>query len=170
MESPSKLPKGDDSCRNDKRTVGRNKAFAAQQSGTPETEAQMPFDGIGYSAREELLNKLDQVMARLASPDKWCQHALGMRDGRRCVVGALDAVIAKRELYSVILASARSVSGVDYTSVQRFNDDPATDHQRVLAVLADARQRILADDIPPSIWSQMSILQWLRLAFKPARR
>jgi hypothetical protein len=74
---------------------------------------------------------------------------------------------AKKQLYGLVLASAREVTGVSYTSVERFNDDAATDHRLVLAVLDDVRHRVMLGDVPSDVSSKASFLQRLMLALKP---
>src|ERR671939_829619 len=109
----------------------------------------MPFDGVDFARHEKVLDKLDEVIDLLGSEHRWCQKALRTDDGRRCIVGAMVDAKAKKQLYGLVLASAREVTGVSYTSVERFNDDAATDHQTVLAVLQDTRRRILVGEAPP---------------------
>jgi len=127
----------------------------------------MPFDGVDYARHEKVLDKLDEVIDLLGSEDKWCQKALRTDDGRRCIVGALVDAKAKKQLYGLVLASAREVTGVSYTSVERFNDDSATDHTLVLAVLDDVRHRVMVGDVPVDASAKASFLQRLMLALKP---
>ena len=132
----------------------------------------MPFDGNeGVFARnEELLGKLDKVIAPLASEDKWCRGRLRDLKGRRCIVGALRAAKAKKQLYGLIITSARDVTGIGYRTVEGFNDHDATDHALVLTILHDVRRRILVGDIPPVVTSRVSFLQRIvtALAARPA--
>jgi hypothetical protein len=110
----------------------------------------MPFDGNeGVFARnEELLGKLDKVIALLAPEDQWCKGRLRDLKGRRCIVEALRAAKAKKQLYGLIITSARGVTGIGYRTVEGFNDHDATDHTLVLTILHDVRRRILVGDIP----------------------
>ena len=127
----------------------------------------MPFDGVDFARHEKVLDKLDEVIDLLGLEDKWCQKALRTDDGRRCIVGALVDAKAKKQLYGLVLASAREVTGVSYTSVERFNDDSATDHTLVLAVLDDVRHRVMVGDVPVDASAKASFLQRLMLALKP---
>ena len=127
----------------------------------------MPFDGVDFARHEKVLDKLDEVVSLLGSEDRWCQKALRTDDGRRCIVGALVDAKAKKQLYGLVLVSAREVTGVSYTSVERFNDDSATDHRLVLAVLGDVRRRVMLGDLPVDVTARASFLQRLMLALKP---
>jgi hypothetical protein len=128
----------------------------------------MPFDGVDFARHEKVLDKLDEVIGLLGSEDHWCQKALRTDDGRRCIVGAMVDAKAKKQLYGLVLASARDITGVSYTSVERFNDDTATDHRLVLAVLDDVRHRVMLGDVPSDVSLKASFLQRIMLALKPA--
>jgi hypothetical protein len=127
----------------------------------------MPFDGVDFARHEKVLDKLDEVIGLLGSEDHWCQKALRTDDGRRCIVGAMVDAKAKKQLYGLVLASARDVTGVSYTSVERFNDDSATDHRLVLAVLDDVRHRVMLGEVPSDVSLKASFLQRIMLALKP---
>ena len=127
----------------------------------------MPFDGVDFARHEKVLDKLDEVIDLLGSENRWCQKALRTDDGRRCIVGALVDAKAKKQLYGLVLASAREVTGVSYTSVERFNDDSATDHKLVVAVLEDVRHRIMVGDVPADVAVRASFLQRLMQALRP---
>ena len=127
----------------------------------------MPFDGVDFARHEKVLDKLDEVIDLLGSEDRWCQKALRTDDGRRCIVGALVDAKAKKQLYGLVLASARDVTGISYTSVERFNDDSGTDHTLVLAVLDDVRHRVMLGDLPADVAAKASFLQRLMTALKP---
>jgi hypothetical protein len=127
----------------------------------------MPFDGVDFARHEKVLDKLDEVVSLLGSESRWCQKALRTDDGRRCIVGALVDAKAKKQLYGLVLASAREVTGVSYTSVERFNDDSATDHRLVLAVLGDVRRRVMLGDVPVDAIARASFLHRLMFALKP---
>ena len=128
----------------------------------------MPFDGVDFARHEKVLDKLDEVIGLLGSEDHWCQKALRTDDGRRCIVGAMVDAKAKKQLYGLVLASARDITGVSYSSVERFNDDTATDHRLVLAVLDDVRHRVMLGDVPSDVSLKASFLQRIMLALKPA--
>ena len=127
----------------------------------------MPFDGVDFARHEKVLDKLEEVIGLLGSEDHWCQKALRTDDGRRCIVGAMVDAKAKKQLYGLVLASARDITGVSYTSVERFNDDTATDHRLVLAVLDDVRHRVMLGGVPSEVSSRASFLQRIMLALKP---
>src|SRR5436305_14975085 len=127
----------------------------------------MPFDGVDFAWHEKVLDKLDEVIDLLGSEGRWCQKALRTDDGRRCIVGALVDAKAKKQLYGLVLASAREVTGISYTSVERFNDDTATDHRLVLAVLDDVRHRVVLGGVPSEVSSTASSLQRTTLARHP---
>jgi len=127
----------------------------------------MPFDGVDFARHEKVLDRLDEVIGLLGSEDRWCQKALRTDDGRRCIVGAMVDAKAKKQLYGLVLASAREVTGVSYTSVERFNDDSATNHRLVLAVLDDVRHRVMLGGVPSEVSSRASFLQRIMLALKP---
>src|SRR4051794_41979651 len=101
----------------------------------------MPFDGVDFARHEKVLDRLDEVIGLLGSEDHWCQKALRTDDGRRCIVGAMVDAKAKKQLYGLVLASARDITGVSYTSVERFNDDTATDHRLGRALFGHVRHR-----------------------------
>src|SRR5260221_4048226 len=107
----------------------------------------MPFDGVDFARHEKVLDKLDEVIDLLGSEDRWCQKALRTDDGRRCIVGALVDAKAKKQLYGLVLASAREVTGVSYTSVERFNDDTATGHRLLLAVPDDVQHPVMVVEV-----------------------
>ncbi len=127
----------------------------------------MPFDGVDFARHEKVLDRLDEVIGLLGSEDRWCQKALRTDDGRRCIVGAMVDAKAKKQLYGLVLASAREVTGVSYTSVERFNDDSATNHRLVVAVLDDVRHRVMLGGVPSEVSSRASFLQRIMLALKP---
>ena len=52
----------------------------------------MPFDGRDYSTRIDALEKIDRVIEQLPSEERWCKGALYTVDGRRCILGAMQAV------------------------------------------------------------------------------
>ncbi len=112
----------------------------------------MPFDGREFVDRERMLDKLDDVTRLLETEDKWCKNLLRTWNRRRrCILGALIAAKATTLLFPVIVAATRDVTNIAFISVQQFNDDPATDHRLVLAVLGRARYRIQTGNIPAAM-------------------
>lgn len=103
----------------------------------------MPFDGVGFVSAKSL-QKIDAVIDRLATPDKWCKGALRSHDGRYCIRGAVRAVGAAEFLEPIILQAIGEVAGKRFRRIESFNDHPNTSHDQVLAVLARARDNISA--------------------------
>ncbi len=110
----------------------------------------MPFDGIDFNRRQHLLDKLDLVVHLLDSEDKWCKHQFLAWNGKRCILAALFLTRSRYLLGPVILAAARDVTGIGFTRIDSFNDDSATDHALVIAVLDRTHERILTGQIPPA--------------------
>ena len=103
----------------------------------------MPFDGVGFVA-DESLQKIDDVLGLLATPDKWCKGALRSHDGRYCIRGAVRSVDAADVLEPTILQSIGEVAGKRFRRIESFNDHPNTSHDQVLAVLQRTRETIQA--------------------------
>lgn len=103
----------------------------------------MPFDGREFSTRIEALEKIDRVIEQLPSEDRWCKGALYTVDGRRCILGAMQAVNGAMILKAPILQAIQEVTGRRYTAIETFNDRRTTTHTQVIAVLQRARQDIL---------------------------
>ena len=104
----------------------------------------MPFDGRQFSARIDVLEKIDRVIEQLPSEERWCKGALYTVDGRRCILGAMQAVSGAMVLKQPILQAIQEVTGRHFTAIETFNDRRTTTHAQVLAVLQRARQDILA--------------------------
>ena len=83
----------------------------------------------------------------LATKQLWCKFQLRNRDGRYCLVGAMEAVKARQVLEPIILRAAREVGGKHYWRIEFFNDDPRTSHADILRVLSLARENIIANII-----------------------
>lgn len=103
----------------------------------------MPFDGREYSLRVDALEKIDRVIEQLPSEDRWCKGALYTVDGRRCILGAMQAVNGAMTLKQPILQAIQEVTGRRYTAIETFNDRRTTTHAQVVAVLQRARQDIV---------------------------
>jgi len=99
----------------------------------------MPFDEGRYRERDDPLEKLDKVIALLATEDRWCKFFGLSGDGRRCLWGALWAEDAAAILEAPVLRAVRQVTGFPFESVDAFNDHPATTHATVLTVLHRVR-------------------------------
>lgn len=125
----------------------------------------MPFDGnefIQYHAIE----KIEGVIALLATESQWCKGRLRSADGRYCVVGAMRAAEAYPLLKPAVLQAISEVTGRNYAHIQVFNDQPSTTHAMVLAVLHRARHNIMAGRIeaaPPGFRGRYQVaLAWCR--------
>lgn len=103
----------------------------------------MPFDGRDYSARIDALEKIDRVIEQLPTEDRWCKGALYTVDGRRCILGAMQAVNGAMTLKQPILQAIQEVTGRRYTAIETFNDRRTTTHAQVIAVLHRARRDII---------------------------
>lgn len=102
----------------------------------------MPFDGREFSTRIEALEKVDRVIEQLPTEDRWCKGALYTVDGRRCILGAMQAVNGAMVLKAPILQAIQEVTGRRYTAIETFNDRRTTTHAQVVAVLHRARKDI----------------------------
>jgi hypothetical protein len=121
-------------------------------------EVIMPLDGsaLGF-VEDERLVKLNAVERLLATPDQWCKGKLRSEDGRRCLLGAMQAVEARQLLEPIILQAASEVSRRRCWRVEFFNDDPRTTHADVMQVLSRARERVLdglGDRERPRSWHE----------------
>jgi hypothetical protein len=121
----------------------------------------MPFDGRDYSTRIDALEKIDRVIEQLPSEDRWCKGALYTVDGRRCILGAMQAVNGAMVLKQPILQAIQEVTGRRYTAIETFNDRRTTTHAQVVAVLHRARQDIL-DGTAGFNAATVSRISWLR--------
>ncbi len=102
----------------------------------------MPFDDNRHPVPGDALEKIDKVIALLASEDKWCKFFAESSDGRRCLWGAMRAEDAASVLEPPILDAIRQVTGRLHRCIDAFNDHPATTHALVLTVLYQARHRM----------------------------
>ena len=106
----------------------------------------MPFDGVGFVS-DESLQKIDDVLDLLATPDKWCKGALRSHDGRYCIRGAVRSVDAADVLEPTILQAIGEVAGKRFRRIESFNDHPNTSHEQVLAVLHRARDKLSLGEV-----------------------
>ena len=106
----------------------------------------MPFDGVGFVS-DESLQKIDNVLDLLATPDKWCKGALRSHDGRYCIRGAVRSVDAADVLEPTILQAIGEVAGKRFRRIESFNDHPNTSHEQVLAVLHRARDKLSLGEV-----------------------
>lgn len=105
----------------------------------------MPLDGSRDGARFQALAEIDTIVRLLGSEDRWCKNALKAGDNRLCILGAILAVHRGRaSLTEPILQAIHETTGKRYRRIEAFNDDPATTHPLVLAVLRRAREAIAA--------------------------
>lgn len=108
----------------------------------------MPLDDTGFRERFAPLDKIDRVIDLLASEERWCQRQLATADGRRCIMGAIQAVDGAGMLTRPVSIAVRQVTGHHFSrlarfNIQRFNDDALTTHGLVMAVLLHARENII---------------------------
>ena len=110
----------------------------------------MPLDGTELGTLGNTpLAKLGEVERLLISEQRWCKGRLRDKDGRYCLVGALQAVEARQLLEPIILRAAREVGGKHYWRIESFNDNPHTTHADVLRVLRRARENVITSMIDP---------------------
>jgi hypothetical protein len=105
-------------------------------------EKAMPFDDNRHHVPGDALEKIDKVIALLATEAKWCKFFAESSDGRRCLWGAMRAEDAASLLEPPILDAVRQVTGRLHRCIDAFNDHPATTHALVLAVLFQARHNM----------------------------
>jgi hypothetical protein len=103
----------------------------------------MPLDDLGFGRNVEALEKIDKVLELLATEDRWCKGKLISLDGRRCIIGALQAVDGTAALIAPIRLAIHQVTGQAFRRIEVFNDHRSTTHALVIAVLLRARQNIL---------------------------
>lgn len=115
----------------------------------PQQEVIMVSEKAGSGDGYTLL-KLAAAERMLASEEQWCKGSLRDRQGRHCMLGALDAVGARRLLAPVVLNAAREIGGKRYWRIESFNDDRSTTHADVLRVLQCAREKIIAEAAEPA--------------------
>ena len=104
----------------------------------------MPLDDTGFRKHSEPYGKIERVIDLLATEDRWCKGQLVTKDGRRCIMGAIEAVRGTDVLVRPVLQAIRQTTARDFGRIERFNDDPATTHPLVLTVLFQARDNILS--------------------------
>jgi len=129
----------------------------------------MPFDGTGYEGRVEALGKMDKVIDLLSDERRWCKKRLQTFDGRRCILGAMEAADATYVLKAPILRAIKQVTDRDYLRIEMFNDHPLTTHPLVVRVLHQARETML-DDLAGRLAAREQRTADTRLGvlFKPA--
>jgi len=101
----------------------------------------MPFDGRDLEIHNPAVRKLDRAIDLLSNEDRWCKNSLRTAEGKRCLLAALIDARARR-LSTSVLVAAKELTGKTYSRVESFNDDDATDHALVLAVLRRAREDV----------------------------
>ena len=108
----------------------------------------MPLDGTHLELFGNYpLARLGAVESLLATEQQWCKGKLRDDRGRRCLLGAMQAVEAQQILEPIILRAAREVGGKYYRRIERFNDDPHITHADILRALRLARENIIAEMI-----------------------
>lgn len=110
----------------------------------------MPFDDTTRRFTEttetDTLKILRAMRHRLRSPAGRCKDAIEARS-RVCLLGALDRAtdahypdpLPEGASYATInhriLAATSRVTGVEYMTMENFNDEPTTKHRDIIAVL-----------------------------------
>jgi hypothetical protein len=107
-------------------------------------EEAMPLDDNRHDEQSDALEKIDKVIALLATEDKWCKFFAESSDRRRCLWGAMWVEDAARILDAPVLEAIRQVTGQRHWCIDTFNDHPTTTHATVLEVLHQARHNIRA--------------------------
>jgi hypothetical protein len=119
----------------------------------------MPLDDTGHDGRIQALDKMDKVIDLLSDERRWCKRFVKTPDGRYCILGALQAAHADKELTEPIMLAISQVTGRSQW-IDRFNDHPLTTHVDVLKVLQQARENILT--VSPAMTKER-IGAWARL-------
>jgi hypothetical protein len=102
----------------------------------------MPFDGIGFSAANEHLEKIDAVIDLIQTPERWAKGSFRTPDGRYCLRGAIKALDKSEVLTPSVIDAINQIASKKYYTIERFNDNPSTTHAMVLSALARARENI----------------------------
>jgi hypothetical protein len=103
----------------------------------------MPLDG-GSGSRYQALCEIEAIIRLLSRETGWCKNALSVGSDRLCILGAILAVHSGRtSLTEPILKAIHQVTGRRYRRIEAFNDDPATTHELVVAVLHRAHEIVL---------------------------
>ena len=131
----------------------------------------MSFDVIGNQGQVGALDRIDEVILLLSRGDRWCKRQRRSFDGRRCLVGAMEAANAAIMLKEAILMAAKQVTGRDYLRIEMFNDHPRTNHATILKVLRQARENIITGtvEIPASGNTRLPKSGW-RVSRRPLSR
>lgn len=119
----------------------------------------MPFDGTGFS-ENPALESIDAVLKLLASNRRWCKGAFSTRDGRHCLMGAMQATNSHLLLKPVVLRAIKRVTGRSFSCIESFNDHRATTHALVLQVLHQAREWIIFGE-PAAPPRRSRLTSWL---------
>lgn len=104
----------------------------------------MPFDGVGFAANNDYLQKIDAVIDLIGTPERWAKGSFRTIDGRYCLRGAIRTLDQSEVLGPIILDAINQMTWKYYWNIERFNDNVLTDHGAILAVLTKARENIAA--------------------------
>ena len=63
----------------------------------------MPFDGVGFAATNDYLQKIDAVIDLIGTAEKWVKGSFRTIDGRYCLRGAIRTLDQSEVLGPVIL-------------------------------------------------------------------
>jgi hypothetical protein len=122
----------------------------------------MPLDDARFGRNVEALEKMDKVLDLLATEDRWCKGKLISSDGRRCIIGALQAVDGTTLLIPPIRLAIQQVTGKTFRRIELFNDHRSTTHALIIAVLQQARENIVngIDEAPVSAGPSATTTLW----------
>src|SRR5215831_21150577 len=87
---------------------------------TRSRSAEMPLDCLEF-VENPLLEKLGKVERLLATEQQWCKGKLRDVDGRRRLVGVIEAADAQHQLPRLILRATREVTGKRYCPSSTVN-------------------------------------------------
>ena len=109
------------------------------------------------------------IIDLLSDERRWCNKQLRTLDGRRCILGAMEAADATYVLKAPILRAIKQLTGRDYLRIEMFNDRPLTTHALVVRVVHEARENML-DDLAGRLAAREQRTADTRLGvlFKPA--
>jgi len=123
----------------------------------------MPFDGVGFAATNDYLQKIDAVIDLIGTPERWTKGSFRTIDGRYCLRGALQTLDQSEILGPIILDAINQMTWKNYWNIEAFNDHVLTDHKTILAVLTKARENIAAGHFvgaPKSMIQPTVLARW----------
>jgi hypothetical protein len=109
----------------------------------------MRLDGEDHERTDEradALHRLDAAIRLIDIPEHWCRGVLFDDAGRRCIIGALQAVVAPVSVLDAVAAVLPR--RIFWSDIASFNDSPRTSHADVMRVLSRARVRLGGEPLP----------------------